>query len=96
MQMQQLPPTREYLREILSDFATGELYVVFSYDYEDNILTGMKITGDELRLNDLLKYLRKHEIPILSVKASPVKDEWQEDSWILWWDLLFMKYSNEN
>lgn len=74
--MQQLPPTREFLREILADFATGELYVVFSFDYEDNILTGMSITGDNLKLNDLLRYLRKHGVPILSVKASPVKDEY--------------------
>lgn len=94
MQMQQLPPTREFLREILSDYATGEMYVMFSFDYDHNILTGMSIGTENLNLNHFLKYLRKNGIPILSAQESPVIDELKEN--MKWWDLLFMKHSTEN
>jgi len=89
-------PSKQELRNLLCDFAVNDLYVVFSYDYEDNVLNGMKITGDGLRLQDLLNYLREHGVPILSVEASPVKREHNTNDWVLWWDILFMRYSTEN
>jgi len=96
MEMQQFVPTRQYLREILSDFAKSDLYVVFSHDYEDNVLIGMCITGEGLRLYELLNYLREHGIYVLSVNPSPMQDKTVNDEWLLWWELLFMKYSTEN
>jgi hypothetical protein len=91
-----MPPTKMEIRNLLADFASDDMYVVFTHDYEDYILTGFKITGEGLRLPLLLDYLRTNHIPILSVKASPVPHEWYEDEWILWWDILIMKYGNEN
>ena len=91
-----MPPSKMEIRNLLADFATDDMYVVFTHDYEDCILTGFKITGEGLRLPLLLKFLRDNYIPILSVKASPVQHEWYEDEWILWWDILIMKYGNEN
>lgn len=89
-----MPPSKMEMRNLLADFAKDDLYMMFSEDYEDYILTGFTITGEGLRLPLLLNYLRKNGIPVLSYKANPIKVD--DDDFTLWWEILLFKYSNEN